>query len=496
MTAMAFIDATALNVAVPTLQADLDCTGRDLLWIVNAYGLTVAALLMWGGALGDRLGRRRVAIWGVSIFCLASLACGLNFNTPTIIAARAVQGLGAALMIPAALALIVANVDASRRAGAIGAWTASTVIASALGPVLGGLFAHLGFWRGVFLINLPLGIAAIAALHAWAMESRDQESAATMDIRGAVSSILALAALNGALLELSRPNYSPAWVAGLFLAGLIGAIAFIRAERNAENPLLPLTLFRSVTLRAAAASTILLYAALYGMTLLVMFNLIQVQAFNPVLAGLAQLPLVALVAVISAVTGRLQSRFGPRRLIAFGSALAGAGFLLLAVPGATSGPPAYWRTFFPAIVVLGAAMGLAIAPLTTSVMNSVSHRRAGLASGLNSTLSRLSNVLGVAVLGPITMVAMTHSMRDRLETSSLPPSAQAALLADAAKFAALQPADRLAADSSASAHAILQQSFVDGFRRAAWVSAAAAFASAVVAISMTPTGAAPERRPA
>jgi MFS family permease len=389
-------------------------------------------------------------------------------------------------MIPAALALIVANVDASRRAGAIGAWTASTVVASALGPVLGGLFAHLGFWRGVFLINLPLGIGAVVALHAWAIDSRDHDAVVLMDIRGALSSILALAAFNGALLELSRPNYSPAWVVGLLLAGLMSAIAFIAAQPSAKNPLLPLSLFRSRSLRAAAASTILLYAALYGMTLLVMLNLIQIQAYNPILAGLAQLPLVALVAVISAATGRLQSRFSLRRLIAFGSALAGIGFLLLAVPGVTVGPSAYWYTFFPSVAVLGAAMGLAISPLTTTVMSAVSDRRAGLASGLNSTLSRLSNVLGVAVLGPITMLAMSHSLRGRLEASSLPPPARTALMADAAKFAGLQPADRLSADSSAAAHAIVQQSFVDGFRKAAWVSASAAFASAIVAASMLP----------
>jgi len=481
---MAFIDSTALNVALPALQADLGASGTELLWILNIYALFVAALLLVAGSLGDRFGRKRVYMIGITVFCGASVWCGLASTTTTLIAARGVQGLGGALMIPGSLAMIGAAVGPKRRGRAIGTWSAFSVIATALGPVLGGLFARAGFWRGVFFINVPIAAAALAVLYAKTRETRDPGASSVVDIWGAILATCGMLGVNYALIEATTLGWSQPRILFSLLAGLVSLALFLVVESRCRNPLLPLQVFKVPMVQISAIVTLAFYSSLYGTLFLFSLNLIQVQGYDAALAGLTQLPLMLLLIGLARWSGAWVDRNGARLPLTVGPAIAGLGFLCLAIPGVTAGPSDFWKTYLPALVLLGLAMGITVAPLSTTVMSSISPEQAGLASGINSTLGRLSSVLAIAVFGSLALLGFSRSLSSRISSLTLTDESREIFSIEAAKLGDAKVPDSMSPAEAAGARAAIKLAFVDAFRLVCRVCALIVGGSAVLAAIM------------
>ncbi|TAM73999.1 DHA2 family efflux MFS transporter permease subunit [bacterium] len=392
---MVFVDGSAVNVALPILQRELHASLAQTQWVVEAYALFLAALLLVGGSLGDRYGRRLVFAYGTLVFVLASLACALSTNLTMLVAARAVQGIGAALLAPGSLALIGASFDVSTRGRAIGVWSATTAVTSSLGPLIGGILVQALSWRWVFALNVPLAVVVFALLRT-VEESKDVEASGTLDWSGALLVALGLGALTYAALDAQGAGRGTATAWFGVAIGVLALAAFIVRERMARNPMMPLRIFASRTFLGTNVATLLLYAALGGALYFVPFELINHQHYSVTAAGAALLPMIALIALLSRPAGAVSDRHGARLPLTVGASIAGLGFLLFVEPGIGRD---YWSTFFPAACVLGLGMGIVVAPLTTTVLGAVSPEHAGVASGINNTVARAGGLLGIAALG-------------------------------------------------------------------------------------------------
>ncbi len=461
--AMAFIDGTALNVALPALQRDLDARGSDLLWIMNAYLLFLSALMLVGGSLGDRYGRKRVFMSGIALFALASLICGLAPNSHILIAARAFQGLGGALMVPGSLSIITATVPEARLGRAIGTWSALSTITTILGPVLGGYLASAGLWRGVFFINLPLAAVALLALALKVPESRDATARGRLDIAGALLVTLGLAGITYGSIEAPGSGLDNPTVASALVLGVAAFVGFALVETRSREPTVPFALFRSSTFTGSNLLTLFLYAALSGGMFFLTLNLIQIQGYDERLAGLALLPLAILLTLLSRWAGGAADRYGPRLPLIIGPTLAGAGFLLLALPGLTAGPTDYWSEFLPGLTGVGLGMGITVAPLTTAVMSSVSTTRSGIASGINNAVARTAGVLSIAVLGGLTLLLFGRSVAIQTAKLDLTSEARASLRLEAGKLGEAQVPTSALSEAAAIQQAY-RTAFVDTFR--------------------------------
>jgi len=460
---MAFIDGTAVGVALPVMQGDLDASGAQLLWIVDAYLLTLASLMLIGGSLGDRLGRKRVYIAGILTFTSASLACGLSPGTNFLIGARLVQGVGGALMIPGSLAIITAYFSRDRRGRAIGTWSAATTLCVVVGPFLGGALADAGLWRGVFLINLPVAVVALAVVVLKVPESRDPHCA-PLDLIGAVLAALGLAAVTYGFISAPRAGFGSPEIYGTLAVGIILLAAFVLVERRGSHPMLPLGLFRSRVFTGANLLTLFLYGALSAAVFFLPLNLVQVQGYSALQAGLSFLPFTALLAGMSRWAGGLVDRYGPRLPLTIGPSLVGAGFLLLGVPGITSGPSDYWRTYLPGIVVFAVGMGVTVAPLTTTVMSALPERYAGTASGINNAVSRVAGVLMIAITGSIALFAFTAELGSSADRLGLGPEARQSLEQQASRLGEAEPPSEVAPDQVEAVRESIRLSFVSIFR--------------------------------
>jgi len=441
---LAFIDGTVVNVALPAIQQTLDATAFQAQWVVEAYALLLASLLLVGGALGDRFGRRRIFLAGTAIFGVASAACALSTGIEWLIAARAVQGAGAALLVPGSLALISVNFPAHERGRAIGTWSGFSGIAAALGPVLGGYLVEHYAWTWAFLVNLPPALAVLAIGAARIPESRAPD-AGRLDLAGAALATLALGGIVYAFIEAPARGWMSAGVLAALLVGAGAAAGFVAAERRAAHPMMPLGLFAGRDFAGANLLTLWLYAALGGALFFFPLNLIQVQGYGATAAGAALLPFILIMFALSRWAGSLVERFGARPPLIAGPLVAALGFALFAVPGLAPGEARYWTSFFPAVVVLGAGMAITVAPLTTTVMNSVGDGAAGIASSVNNAVARTAALLAIAVfgmllagvfdarLGPLLAeasatqeaIALLEAQRDRLAGAELPPGADA-----------------------------------------------------------------------
>lgn len=386
---MALLDGTVVNVALRTLGEDLGASLAQLQWIVNGYLLTLASLILLGGALGDRFGRRRVFELGVAGFALASIGCGLAPNPEVLIGARLVQGVAAALLTPGSLALIQGAFAPASRARAIGAWSGLGSIAAAAGPLLGGLLIDYVSWRWIFLVNVPLALVTLAISHRHVPESRDPE-AGRLDPAGAVLGALALAAITYALIEW-HASAAP-WIG---VAGVVAAVAFVAVERRLHAPMLPTGLFADRVFSAANAMTLLVYAALGAVLFFLVLQLQTVTGYGALAAGLATLPITVCMVLLAAKGGELAQRIGPRIPMALGPVVMAVGVLWLSLVGdATS----YWLTTGPALTVFGLGLALMVAPLTATVLAAAPDRHAGIASGVNNAVARAGSLLAVAAL--------------------------------------------------------------------------------------------------
>ena len=474
---MVFIDGTVVNVALPALQTNLNATVVDVQWVVEAYSLFLAALLLVGGSLGDHFGRKRIYSIGVALFALASAWCGLAPGINQLIAARALQGVGGAMLVPGSLAIISASFSEDKRGQAIGTWSGFTAITAAIGPVFGGWLIENVSWRAVFFINLPLAVIVLALVFLHVPESRDEESKG-LDWIGAALATMSLGAIVYGLIESSRLGFSHPAIRTTLGGGILLAIVFLVFEARASNPMLPLTLFRSRNFSGANLLTLFLYTAMSGAFFFLPLNLIQVQGYTATAAGAALLPFVVLMFVLSRWSGGLVKRYGAKLPLTIGPIIASVGFALFMRPGIGD---SFWTTFFPAVVVLGLGMAVSVAPLTTTVMNSVKENRAGVASGINNAASRTAGLLAVAVLG----IVMLHSFNSALDRSmsaqKIPADVQQTLAVQRTKLAGAEVPESLDPSLRTTLKRSIDEAFVSGFRRVMGVAMFLALLSAVSA---------------
>jgi len=475
---MAFIDGTVVNVALPFLQNELNATAIGVQWVVESYSLFLASLLLVGGSLGDRYGRRLIFVIGVVIFAIASAACGVSSTISQLIVARAVQGIGGALLVPGSLAIISASFPEDQRGKAIGTWSGFSAITTAIGPVLGGWLVEHVSWRAVFFLNLPIAVAVVA-ISLWRVpESHEKKSRGSLDWPGAILATLGFGFLVFGLIESSRMGFSHPLVLTSIIGGVIVLVAFVVNEARARNPMVPLNLFRSYDFTGANLLTLFLYAALSGTFFFFTLNLIQVQHYSATAAGAALIPFVVLMFSLSRWSGGLVDRFGPRLPLTIGPLVAAVGFALFARPGVTSN---FWTSFFPAVLVLGLGMAISVAPLTTTVMGSVDSEQAGVASGINNAVSRAAGLLAIAVLGIVMIDSFGKRLGKELSETQVSDEVRTSLEAQRVRLAGVEVPAHLDPAMRKSLEDAIASSFVSGFRLIMFVSVGLAIASALSA---------------
>jgi len=424
---MAMLDGTVVNVAVVRMGDDLHASLADLQWVTNGYLVTMASLILLGGSLGDRLGRRRVFLVGVIWFALASAACGLAQSPAQLIAARVVQGVGAALLVPGSLSMIHSSIRPLDRGRAIGSWTGLGGIASAAGPFIGGWLVQYASWRWAFLINVPLGALTVAVALRNVPETRDMEADHHLDVRGAVTATLALAVTTYGFIEAQALGAAQA--TGVVLGGLLLLAGFVVLEDRERHPMVPPRLFASRQFAAANLMTLLTYAALGAVLFFLTLQLQTTLGYPPLAAGLATLPLTVLMLLLAARGGQLATRIGPRLPMTVGPLFCAAGVLLLS--GVDAGDT-YALGVLPGVVVFGLGLCLLVAPLTATVLDAAPDRYAGVASGVNNALARTGSLLAVAALP----AAVGLSGADYARPGALSGGFRAAMLAAAALLVA------------------------------------------------------------
>ena len=474
---MAFIDSTVVNVALPALQASFHVGVTDVQWVVESYGLILAALILVGGSLGDLFGRRSMFVLGVVIFAGASVACGVASSIYQLIFARSVQGLGAALLVPGSLAIISTSFDEKSRGQAIGTWSGFTAITTAVGPVVGGWLVEHASWRWVFLINVPLA-AAVIAISMWRVPNSRGAARGRVDWLGASIVTLGLSGLVVGFIESVSLGWANPLVSGGLIVGCVCLVLFVLVEATVTSPMVPLTLFASRSFSGANLLTLFLYAAIGIFFFLFPLNLIQVQGYSATAAGGAMLPMILLIFFLSRWSGGLVAHYGARLPMTLGPIIIALGFVLFAVPSVGG---SYWQVFFSAVMVLGFGMALTVAPLTTVVMDSVAEDRVGAASGINNAVARVAGVLAIAVLGVVMVNGFSARLNRKLVQLSLPPAALDAVRSNEIKLAGLPiPAD-LSPDMNVAIRRSVAEAFVFGFRIIMLICAGLSLASSAVA---------------
>ncbi len=457
---MAFVDESVVNVALPRMQTDLGTTLAAMQWVVNAYALCLSALLLIGGAAGDQLGRRRMFLIGVTLFAVASLGCGLAPNASVLIVSRAVQGAGAAFLIPCSLAIIGATFDEKERGAAIGIWSGASALAAGLGPLLGGWLVDHTSWRAIFLINPVLAIFAVWIGLRHLPESRDPQAGSHLDWRGAALVFAGLGVLVYGLIEAAALGWRSLLVLGSSIAGVLLLAAFVFEERRSRAPMMPLQLFRSSTFSGVNFLTLLLYGALGGAFFFVPFLLIQVHGYSATATGAMFIPFALILGVLSRWSGGLADRAGARAPLIIGPGIVALGFVLLAL--ATRNPQ-YWALLAP-MTVLGVGMAITVAPLTTTVVNSVPSRQTGVASGINNAIASVASLLMIAVLGTVALGVLNESLDQRLADARL--SSDVKVVVDRARGGFVIPTlpPQLTQPERQLATAIITDSFVESIR--------------------------------
>jgi EmrB/QacA subfamily drug resistance transporter len=475
---MAFIDSTVVNVALPALQSTFHATVTDVQWVVESYGLFLGALILAGGSAGDLFGRRRIFVIGVAIFAIASAACGVAQSIQQLTYARAIQGVGAALLTPGSLAIISASFPEAERGRAIGTWSGFTAITTALGPVLGGWLIEHASWRWIFFINLPLAIAVIV-ISLWHVPESRGAAAKRLDVPGALLVTLGLGGLVYGLVESPRLGWTNLGVVAGLIVAFLGLTAFPFIEARVRNPMVPLALFRSRTFSGANLLTLFLYSALGMFFFIFPMNLIQVQHYSATAAGAASLPLILLMFVLSRWSGGLVTRYGPKRPLIIGPLIAAVGFALFAVP--TIGG-SYWRTFFPAFLVLGFGLAVSVAPLTTTVMTAVDRDHSGVASGINNAVARIAGLLAIAVFGIMMVHAFATRLDHRLASLGASPEVRNEIRSERMKMAAIKLPEGLSPELADESKNAISSSLVFAFRMIACTCAILSLLSTATAI--------------
>jgi EmrB/QacA subfamily drug resistance transporter len=422
--AVVFVDGTVVNVALPSIRDDLDTGLAAQQWIVEAYLLTLGALLLVGGSLGDLLGRRRIFAVGLAGFGVTSVVCALAPTAELLVGARALQGIAGALLVPSSLAVITATFPPEERGAAIGSWTAWAGIAMVIGPLGGGLLVDDASWRWIFAINVPFVLATLALVRAAVPESVDEESTHRIDYLGALLVALGLAGPVFALIEQARYGFGDPIVS---LPGLIGVallVAFVLHERRSDHPMLPLGIFRSRNFAIGNVTTLLVYGGLGAATFFVAIYLQQVAGYTAVAAGVTLMPITVIMFLLSRRFGALSDRIGPRALMGAGPLLGGLGLIWM---GRQTAHVDYAGDLLPAVLLFGLGLSMTVAPLTNTVLGAVPQHNAGVASGANNAISRVAGLLAIAAVGAVVAAQFGSALDQRLAARDLSPAQQAAV---------------------------------------------------------------------
>jgi EmrB/QacA subfamily drug resistance transporter len=475
---IAYIDESVVNVALPAIAENLATSLAVVQWVINAYTLCLAAFLLVGGAAGDRIGRRRVFVVGITIFAIASVWCGLAPNVAQLIIARALQGIGAALLVPCSLAIIGASFSEADRGKAIGTWAGFSAIASAVGPLLGGWIVDHMTWQAIFLINPFLALPAIWIALRHVPESYDPEAPPGIDWVGSLLAFGGLGSVAFGLIALPDRDAGDVSLVAYFAVGLLLLIAFVWHEGRTRSPMMPLGLFLSRTFSGINMMTLLLYAALSGAFFLLPFDLIQVHGYSATLAGAVFLPLTIIMSLLSRWSGGLLDRIGARLPLIVGPTITAVGFALIALSGpATS----LWIGFLLPIAIVGLGMAVAVAPLTTTVINAVPGHQTGVASGINNSVASVATLLAIAVFGAVGLGGFNRALDQRLTTPTLSSSARQAIESARGKFVIDASLTTSLGVDRPIVEAAVKASLADGIRISMLLAAALALASAACA---------------
>jgi EmrB/QacA subfamily drug resistance transporter len=478
---LVFIDSTALNVALPALQKDLGITGTELLWVINGYALFLSALLLVGGSLGDLYGRNRVFLIGLAIFSVSSFLCGISQSSLQLIIARAIQGIGGALLTPGSLSILSSQFGSGSRGKAIGIWSTFSALTAIFGPILGGWLAGIGLWRVIFFINVPLSIIVFISMIAKVPETKNPK-AEKLDIWGALLVTLGLGGITYGFIESANHGFDNILIMTSLLIGGASLIGFILVQRYSKHPMMPLDLFKSSTFSGGNLLTLFVYAALGGAMFFLPLNLIQIQGYSELNAGLSMLPIIFSIAGISTLMGRYVDRYGVRLPLIIGPIITSVGFYLFSLNGITSGPASYWQTFFISFLLIGVGMGITVAPLTTAVMGAASEDNAGIASGINNTVARAAGVLAIALLGAVALFSFNKSIERQISDMNLTDSMKNEIILESSNLAAAEAPAGLTEDNKVIIEQVYKDSFIAAFNKVVYIAAILTFLGGLMAL--------------
>lgn len=466
---MDYIDGTVVNVALPSIQNLLGATGAQAQWVVESYALFLSALLLTGGSLGDRFGFRKIFLFGIVLFAVASFGCGIAHSIGELLFARCLQGIGGALLVPNSLALLSSEFEGADRAKAIGTWSGFAAVTTALGPVLGGWLVQHASWRWAFFLNIPVAIAAVWITLTKVPDRDHHVKRLPLDVRGAILVTAGLGCVTYSMLEWSSGQLA---ARGAGAAGLILLAIFVLTERRAKSPLIAPDLFLNRAFAGANLLTFFLYGAFFAALFYLPLNLIQIQRYTPTQAGAAILPMILLMFLLSRWAGGLVQLRGPRLPLIVGPLIAAAGYVLLARPGIGG---RYWMTYFPAVVILGLGMTISVAPLTTVVMTSVDEERSGAASGINNSVSQIAALLALALSAPLFFAKFSTDLKHRLSSVQVPSQIVSQVEGQQRQLGAIRTSD-------AQAKTAVDDAFVGAFRLIVLLSAGAAAVAGLTAM--------------
>ena len=477
---MVFLDGTVVNVALPALAQDLDAGLAEQQWVVEAYMLTLSSLLLVGGSLDDLFERRTVFAAGVAGFGITSLMCAVAPSIELLIAARALQGVAGALLVPSTLAIIMATFPPNERASAIGTWTAWAGISTVIGPLGGGALVDAASWRWIFLINIPFVAITLFLIARAVPHTGSARENARVDWLGGALCGLGLGGVIVALIEQPRLGWGDPLVAVAGIGGIVGLALFILHERRTRDPMMPLDLFRSRNFAIGNVATLTTYAGLGGALFFVAIYLQQVAGYSAIEAGAAFLPFTFIMFFLSKRAGVLADRVGPRLFMGLGPVVAGLGLLLYLRTGSDA---PYWTDVFPATVVFGLGMSATVAPLTATVLGAVSEGRSGVASGVNNAIARIAGLLAIAVLGAFVASAFKSDLGEKLGAAASSPAIQAAVAEANDRPLSLAPADSLGGTERARVREALVDSSTSAFHLGIAVGGFMVIAGGLVALA-------------
>lgn len=473
---MAFLDGTVVNIAIPTIQAKLQASFDQMQWVINSYMLMLAALILVSGSLGDRFGRKRIFSYGIGFFVFSSFLCSIAQSIEQLIFFRAVQGIGAAMMIPGSLSIISASFADHVRGKAIGLWSGLAGGVVAFGPFLGGWLVETFSWPSIFYINIPIGIIALLITRKYVPESKNSE-ATRLDLAGTFTIFLSLLGICFAFIQAPEFGWRHPFIMLSLICGIISFVVFLVIEKKSKEPLVPMQLFASPLVVGANLVTFFLYFALSGLIFFLILNLQQLQHFSPLVAGLSMLPSILFITFLSGPAGGWSDKHGPRTQMIVGPLMVAIGMFLLSITGKHVN---YFIDILPGLVLFGLGMALVIAPLTKSAL-SVEQKFSGAASGVNNAVSRVAGLLAVALLGTIVIFLFSAHLQTSLVNSTLTSSQQQEILIQKNMLGAVAIPDNLSVDEKTIAQESVEDAFLYSFRWAMGINAILALLSAVIA---------------